>query len=301
VQVVIAGGTGFLGRALTDRLAASGHDVVVLTRRMPSSAGVRHVGWTPDGTARGDWVDELDRADAVVNLTGAGIADRRWTRARKAVLRSSRVLPTRSLVEAIRRSGHRPAVFLQGSAVGVYGDTGDRAVDETGPPGDDYLAHLGVEWEHEAVAAADLGCRVVCLRTGIVLAADSIPLRKMRLPFVLFVGGPIGSGRQVISWIHLDDWLAMASWALDTDAAVGPVNAVAPGAVSNATFSKALGRALGRPSWLPVPAFALRLIFGELADAALLGGQRVVPAKAAAADFRFRYPDIDAALGAIYG
>jgi uncharacterized protein (TIGR01777 family) len=257
VQVVIAGGTGFLGRALTDRLAASGHDVVVLTRRMPSSAGVRHVGWTPDGTARGDWVDELDRADAVVNLTGAGIADRRWTRARKAVLRSSRVLPTRSLVEAIRRSGHRPAVFLQGSAVGVYGDTGDRAVDETGPPGDDYLAHLGVEWEHEAVAAADLGCRVVCLRTGIVLAADSIPLRKMRLPCVLFV--------------------------------------------SNATFSKALGRALGRPSWLPVPAFALRLIFGELADAALLGGQRVVPAKAAAADFRFRYPDIDAALGAIYG
>lgn len=301
MRVVIAGGTGFLGRALTERLTAGGHEVVVLTRRAPSSADARQVGWTPDGTAHGDWVDELDRADAVVNLTGAGIADRRWTRARKAVLRSSRLLPTRSLVEAIRRSDHRPAVFLQGSAVGYYGDTGDAPVDETSPPGDDYLGRLGVEWEAEAKPATDLGCRVVYLRTGIVLAEGSIPLRKMRLPFLFFVGGPIGSGQQVISWIHRDDWLAMASWALETDAAVGPVNAAAPGAVTNAEFSKALGRALERPSWLPVPAFVLRLIFGELADAALLGGQRVVPAKATSEGFSFSYPDIDAALGAIYG
>jgi uncharacterized protein (TIGR01777 family) len=300
LRVVIAGGTGFLGRALTSRLTAAGHDVVVLTRHPPDARGSpRYVRWSPDGGA-GDWAQSIEGADAVVNLAGEGLADRRWTTQRKAILRSSRIFSTRSLVAAIRIAARRPALLVGASGIGYYGDTGDSRVDESCGPGSDFLAALCVDWEAEAAAASALGCRVVVVRSGVVLAKSGGALQRMKTPFQFFVGGPIGSGRQFISWIHRDDWLSLVQWALARDEIAGPVNASSPAPVTNREFSDALGRALHRPAWLPVPRLALKILVGELADTALLSGQRAVPARALAAGFTFAHPLIDEALTAVF-
>jgi uncharacterized protein len=299
MHIVIAGGTGLIGGAIAARLTISGHAVTVLTRdrrQAPPASGVRLVEWDPDG-ATGPWAAEIDGADAVINLTGAGIADGRWTEARKEELRSSRVLPTRSLVAAIRQASRKPAVFLQGSAVGFYGiASGDRELDESFPPGDDFLGSVGVAWEAEALPVSALGCRLVILRSGVLLTPTGGVLGRMRLPFLWFVGGPVASGRQYVSWIHREDWIAMAMWALVTPTVSGVVNATAPTPVTNAVFSKAFAGALGRPSWFPVPGFMLRVLYGELATALLIHGQRVVPRRALELGFRFTYPDIDDAM-----
>jgi hypothetical protein len=298
MKIVLAGGSGSLGRALVERLAAEDHGVVVLSRRTsgpPLPAGVRRVAWVPDGTA-GEWARDLAGADAIINLTGAGIADARWTRARKAELRSSRVLPTRSLVTAIRNAATRPAVFIQHCAVGYYGmDTGTQELDESYPPGDDFLSELAVAWEAEALPVANLGCRLVTTRTGVVLMADAGALPQMARPFRFFVGGPVASGRQYLSWIHLEDWVGLMVWLLRTPTVSGVVNVTAPQPVTNAEFSRAIGRALRRPSWAPVPAFVLRLLFGELADV-LITGQRVIPRRAVDGGYTFRHPEIGEAL-----
>jgi len=294
VKYVIAGGSGFLGQALVRDLAGHGHEVVVLTRgRARTADGVRYLNWS-----NGSWRVEIDGANGVVNLAGAGIADKRWTAARKQELRASRVNATRALVDAIRAASRRPAVLLSGSAVGFYGPQRDEgpALDESAPPGDDFLATMAVDWEAEAHPAAALGCRVVILRTGIVLAREGGALQKMIPPFNFFVGGPLGSGRQVMSWIHRTDWIEMAGWLLRRDDAVGVFNGTAPVPVTNAEFSKALGRALGRPSWLPVPGLALKVIVGEMAGPALLAGQRVVPKHALDLGFTFQYPEITSAM-----
>ena len=299
MKVVIAGGSGLIGRALSSHLASAGHRVVILTRdssRQSPSPTVRHVQWDPDGSA-GAWAIELDGADAVVNLTGASIADRRWTASRRAELRSSRILPTRNLVAAIRRVSTRPTVFVQGSAVGFYGVAeGDRELDESFPPGDDFLADLCVAWEAEAHPVAALGCRLVILRIGIVLSADGGVVARLRLPFRLFVGGPVSTGRQYVSWIHHADLTTMIAWAVTTASVTGAVNASATLPVTNARFSAALGRALHRPSWFPVPAFGLKLVFGELADALLVNGQRVLPKRALELGFAFAHPTIEEAM-----
>lgn len=295
MHVVVAGGTGFRGRPLVERLERDGHEVRVLSRR-PSAA--REIGWTPDGAA-GPWAAVLDEADAVVNLAGESIAGGRWTDARKARIRESRVWATRSLVTAIQQARRRPAVLLSGSATGYYGPRGDEPLTEASPPGEDFLANVCRDWETEAVRAAGT-TRVVLLRTGIALERDGGALPQMALPFRMFGGGPVGSGRQYYSWIHRDDWLEMVAWALRTNGVSGPLNLTAPNPVPNRDFARALGRALHRPSLLPAPAFALRLALGEMADALLLTGQRVLPARAHAAGFTFRYPTLEAALGAIY-
>jgi len=297
MKVVIAGGTGFLGRALVDHLAAHGHEVISLSRSgpAPGPSGSRRVDWQPDGTP-GPWAREVESADAIVNLAGAGIADRRWSAARKEELRVSRVLSTRSLVSAVRAAAKKPATFIQGSAVGFYGVSGDQAIDESFPPGDDFLGSTCVIWEAEAHPVEALGCRLVRIRTGIVLAKDGGALPQMAMPFRFFVGGPIASGRQFMSWIHRDDWLHLVRWALETPTVSGVFNATAPNPATNAEFSKALGRALHRPSWLPVPGFALRILFGEFATHGLVGGQRVVPKRALDAGFSFIYPDLGDAL-----
>ena len=266
MKIVIAGGSGFLGRALTTRLEADGHDVVVLTRRPAASSGrVRRVVWQPDGTAPPPeagqptgWARELEDADAVVNLAGEGIADRRWTASRKRALLESRVHSTRSLVAAIRAASRRPRTFVQASGVGYYGVAGDDVIDESSPPGSDFLAGLCMNWEAEARAVEALGCRLVIVRNGIVLARHGGALKKMLPPFLFFVGGPIADGRQYFSWMAIDDWTALVAWALATTSVSGALNGTAPEPVTNAQFSQALGRALHRPSWIPVPGFALR-------------------------------------------
>lgn len=297
MRIVIAGGSGLLGRALAARLIGNGHEVVNLSRRASGQArrGYREVSWNPDGST-GPWASELASADAVVNIAGAGIADKRWTKARKAELRASRLDSTRSLISAMQATSRAP-VFIQGSAVGYYGASLDDAIlDEQSPPGHDFLARLAVEWEDAASPAAALGCRLVVIRTGIVLASEGGALPPMARPFRLFAGGPVGTGRQYMSWVTSDDWVSLVVWAISAPQASGPLNATAPAPVTNAELGKAIGRVLGRPSWLPVPAFVLRTALGEMADALLLSGQRVLPTRTTSLGFAFSYFDLHDAL-----
>lgn len=291
MRIVIAGGTGFLGQALQHHLRRLGHQIVVLSRR-PRNRGPEQVAWAPDGGA-GPWAAAVDGADAVVNLAGAGIADARWTEARKATLRTSRLFSTRSLVAAIRAAS-RPPALLNASGVGYYGDRGGGIVTEDTPAGTDFLADLCVEWEREAEQAASV-TRVVLLRNGLVMGSSGGALKKMLMPFRLGLGGPLGSGAQYLPWIHLRDWLDLVTWLMTTADARGAFNVTAPSPATNAEFTRALGRAVRRPAFIPVPAFALRLALGDLADT-LLTGQRAIPARATGMGFTFRFAEIEPAL-----
>jgi len=307
MQIVIAGGSGFLGRPLTAALLDDGHDVVVLTRNATTSsparaqprAGARAVTWTPDGEV-GPWAAEIAGAGAVINLTGESIAGKRWTVAQKQRILDSRVKATRSLVGAIRSAASRLPVFVSGSAVGYYGPLGDETATEDTRAGSDFLAQVCERWEQEAMRAAGDRTRVVCIRTGIVLARDGGALPQMLTPFWFGAGGPVGSGRQYWPWIHRDDWIALVRWAIASPAAIGPLNGTAPNPVTNREFARALGRAMHRPAFMPAPGFALRLMLGEMADALLLSGQKAVPAKATRAGFTFKYPHVDEALGTLF-
>jgi uncharacterized protein (TIGR01777 family) len=301
MKIVISGATGFLGRPLADGLARDGHSVVVLSRAALSSpAGTaRLVAWNPDGSA-GAWADEIDGAGAVINLAGEPIAGRRWTPAQKQRIFDSRVLATRSLVEAIGRARTPPSVFVSGSAVGFYGPLQNQIVTEEAPPGDDFLARVCTAWEVEARRAESMWTRVVCIRTGLVLEREGGALPQMLPPFRLGAGGRVGSGRQYWPWIHRQDWIELVRFALATPAIAGPVNATAPNPMTNAAFARALGRAMHRPAFMPAPAFALKLMLGEMAEALLLSGQRAVPAKAERHGFRFTFPELDPALGALF-
>jgi uncharacterized protein len=293
MRVVVAGGTGFLGSALVRELRAQRHAVTILTRhpRDPD-----HVRWTPDGTDVA-WVRTLENVDAVISLVGAPI-DRRWTPEHKREIRSSRVHVTRTLVNAIKSVNRTPATFISGSAMGIYGAHGDEAVTEGTRPGTGFLADVAKEWESEALAARPQA-RVVLVRTGVVLDRSGGALPQIARPFKWGAGGPLGSGHQHLSWIHRDDWTALVGWALSNAAVSGPLNATAPNPVTNQEFAMTLGRVLHRPALARVPAFALRLLLGEMADT-VLTGQRVLPEKALALGFTFRYPTLEAALRAIY-
>jgi uncharacterized protein (TIGR01777 family) len=297
MRIVVAGGTGFLGAPLVRRLRAEGHFVSVLTRRPRRPERPHEVAWNP-AEVEGPWTAAIQSADAVINLAGESIADGRWTAARKAALRDSRVTATRAIVTAMTRGPRVPATLLNASAVGIYGPHGDEAVTEGTAPGSDFLSSLGIAWEAEAMAAADR-TRVVLLRTGIALDHGGGALRQMATPFYFMAGGPLGSGSQYISWIHRDDWTGMVSWALATPAVSGPLNVTAPNPVTNAEFARTLGRVLRRPALIPAPAFALRLLLGEMADA-ILTGQRVLPAKALSLGFQFQHPELEPALRAIF-
>ena len=296
MRIIIAGGSGFLGSALAASLASAGHRVQILTRRPASAAHPERITWTPDGTANGLWTSPCSGADAIVNLAGESIAAGRWTPRRKMQLRDSRLLATRSLARFVADSEQPPAAFVSASAIGIYGDRGGETLGESSGPGGDFLAELAREWEQEALAVQGDRTRVVLLRTGIVLDPREGALAKMLPPFRLFAGGPFGSGRQFMSWIHRDDWVSLARWAVETPGIRGPLNLTAPGPVTNADFARALGRALGRPAVLPAPGFALKLALGEMAAPLLLYSQRVVPARALEGGFRFAHPDLDEAL-----
>jgi uncharacterized protein len=285
MTVIVAGGSGFLGRALIERLRAEGHRVRVLTRK-PRAGQADDVGWRPDG-AVGAWSGAIEGADAVVNLAGESIGDRRWNDRRKRALVDSRVLSTRSLAAAIAQAARPPAVLVNGSAVGYYGAHGDEIVTEGTPPAADFLARLCIAWEHAAEPAAAV-TRVAMVRSGLVLDPTGGVLRQMLTPFRLGVGGPLGDGRQFMPWIHIADWVGLVLWLIGDPAARGAFNGTAPTPVTNAEFSRALGTALHRPALVPMPALALRLLLGEFAHS-VLTGQRAVPARAEEMGYVFRF------------
>ena len=258
LSIIIAGGSGFLGSALSRALVGEGHHVTILTRQRstaaPATAGTTFVSWSPDGTV-GPWAKALNGATAIVNLAGESIAAKRWSAAQKQKLRDSRLVATRSLTAAIRQAAQPPAAFISGSAVGYYGNRGDETLTEASSPGSDFLAGLAIEWEAAANDIASL-TRVALVRTGIVLDRKGGALPKMLPPFQMFVGGPLGSGTQYMPWVHKEDWVRLVAWIVATEGARGAVNATSPSPVTNAEFSKALGRALKRPSMLPAPAVA---------------------------------------------
>ena len=292
--VAVTGASGLLGSALLPALRAAGWTPRALVRR---AAGPGEVQWDPAGGTIE--LAGLEGVDAVVHLAGESIAAGRWTPAAKQRIRDSRLQGTRLLAESLAKLAHRPRVLVSASAIGIYGDRGDEALDESAGLGTDFLATLGREWEAATQPASDAGIRVVQLRLGIILAREGGALGRMLTPFRLGVGGPLGSGRQWMSWIAIDDAVAAVIEALRNDAARGPVNAVSPEPVRNAEFSAQLGKAVHRPAVLPAPAFALRALFGEMADIALLASQRVVPSRLTDLGFRWKYPTLPAALEGI--
>jgi hypothetical protein len=294
--VLIAGGSGFLGQKLAIRLRAAGHHVQILTRR--SSASADAIRWDPNGTP-GALPQHFEGAGAIVNLAGENLAKWPWTSRRKAAMRSSRVLATRTLVAAIARCARPPAVLISASGVGYYGPHGDEPVTEATPAGSDFLASICVEWEQEARAVGP-ATRLCIVRTGLALSQDEGALVKMMLPFRFGAGGPMGSGQQFVPWIHADDWTAMVTWMITTESASGAFNASAPAPVSNRMFAHTLGRVMHRPSIMPAPAFALRLVLGDMADT-VLHGQRALPAHAERLGFQFSYRALEPALQSLLG
>jgi uncharacterized protein (TIGR01777 family) len=300
VKIFLTGATGFIGTALVRSLVSRGDECVVLSRgdRDPwGNARVRIVRGNP--TVAGRWEKELDGADVVINLAGERIVDppHRWTDERKRRLRSSRVETTHNLALAIRAARRPPKILLSGSAIGYYGGRGDEIVDESTPPGADFLARLALDWEAAAMEAAG-SSKVTLLRSGIVLGRDGGALAPLVTLFKLGLGGPWGDGRQWWSWIHLEDEVGLIHLAIDR-MLNGPLNLTAPHPVTVNDFAKAMGRALGRPAIVRAPAFALRMALGEASEA-LLHLQRVVPKRAIEADYEFRFPTIDTALAEIF-
>jgi uncharacterized protein (TIGR01777 family) len=295
MRILLTGGTGFIGRALCQRLLADHHDLIVFSRhpeRVPQlcGAGVHGVG---------DWA-QLDgvAVDAVINLAGEGIADRRWTAARKRRLRASRIDVTRALVDWMARNTQPPTRLISGSAIGWYGDQGARELDEAAAPLPDFAHELCRDWEAEAQRASALGARVCILRTGVVLDPSGGMLKKLLPAFRLGLGGRLGDGSQWLSWITRDDLIELIVFLLHHPELVGVFSATAPNPVTNRTFTEALAAAVRRPALLTTPACALRLVFGEMAQL-LLGGQKVLPRRIVAAGFAFRHPQLNAALAAV--
>jgi uncharacterized protein len=300
-KIVVTGGTGYVGRALVRRLATRGSRVTVLSRggRLPPEIaelpGVRGAAWDPTGA--GDWHAELEGARGVVHLAGRQAVGARYTARVKRDIRESRIQSTEALVAAIERVSERPRVLVCASGVGYFGGHAEdhAPLDESAPPGDDFLASVCVDWEARARGAERLGVRVVSTRFGTVMGRGDGPLAVMALPFKLFGGGPISHGRQIFCWVHLEDALSAIELALDDERVTGPVNVAAPNASTFGEAARLIARNLHRPSWLPAPAFALRALFGEGA-APILTGQRATPAKLTALGFSFRYPTLDVAL-----
>lgn len=296
-RVVITGATGMIGTALCTQLAQKGYELVALTRtpeRARYKIPATIVQWDPNDPS-GEWTKVLDGAFGVVHLAGAPIFGRRWNASYKAKIRDSRVVSTRTLVDAMAAVEQKPSVFVCGSATGYYGPRDDTELDEQAPAGSDFLASVCVAWEQEATRAEALGIRTVLLRTGIVLGKRKGALAALLPPFRWFVGGPILPGTQWFPWIHLQDEVGLILLALENPAITGPLNAVAPEPKTNRQFCALIGKVLGRPSWLPVPGFVLSLLLGEISQI-LTTGHRVIPRKALDHGYGFAFPTAEAAL-----
>lgn len=298
MHILLTGGTGLIGRALCRFWLAQGHQLTVWSRQ--PGAVKRLCGDKVRGIER---LEELgaEPLDAVVNLAGAPIADRPWTGKRRSLLWASRITLTEQLLEWLQGRGHRPTVLINGSAVGWYGDAGEREITEASAPvKEDFASQLCIAWEETAERASNLGLRVVLVRTGLVLASEGGMLKRMALPFKFGLGGPIGNGRQWMPWIHIDDQIALIDFLLHRADAAGPYNACAPSPVRNREFARRLGKALHRPAFLPLPAPLLRIGLGELSDL-LLGGQRARPVRLLEAGFTFRFTDLQVGLDDLSG
>lgn len=304
-RIIISGGTGLIGSHLARNLVYNGQEVVILTRQSKPKAlipSARYVHW--DGQRLGDWSEQLSGAAAIVNLAGANIAGdgvlpSRWTPKRKELLRQSRLSAGRILARAVEMASPAPPVFIQASAVGYYGTQQSGTLTEEAPPGEDFLAKLCLEWESCSASVDNLATRRVIARIGVVLSDTGGALPKMALPFRLFAGGRLGSGNQQLSWIHVDDVVAAIRFLIDQEDASGPYNLTAPHPVSNAQFSSELAQALRRPSWLALPAFALKAALGEVSQT-LLAGQAAIPQRLLDAGFNHNHPDVRSALNRIY-
>ena len=292
MRILISGASGLIGRALTERLRSAGDSVQTLVRRNPEEAE-GEIGWDPDAGVLD--ASRLDGLDAVVHLAGRPISSR-WTEETKAEIRDSRVRGTKLLAEVVSQLPREPKVFISASAIGFYGLRGDEPLDETSTPGSGFLADVCQEWEAAAAPARDAGIRTVCLRTGLVLSRAGGMLAQVLLPFKMGAGGVVGTGRQWLSWISLADAAAGIQHAIATAELSGPVNLTAPQPVPNAEFVRTLGKLLGRPTLIPLPAFAVKVLFGEMGDELLLSGQRVLPQKLLASGFQFAHLDLESAL-----
>lgn len=302
MRIIITGGSGLIGRALANSLAADQHEVVLLSRspgrvtNLPSN--VRAVAW--DGHTAQGWGELADGAGAIVNLAGESIAGEgflplRWSDERRQRIRDSRINAGRAVTAAVAGATQKPRVVIQASAIGYYGVHGDEALDESAPAGNDFLANVCREWEASSAGVETAGVRRVIIRIGVVLSTQGGALTRVLLPYRLFGGGRFGSGRQYWSWIHLDDVVRAIRASIEDEQFAGPINLTAPNPHTNNDFGKTLGQVLGRPHWLPVPAFALKLPFGEVTTV-VLDGQRVLPAKLQHAGFTFQFPQLAPAL-----
>ena len=297
MRIIVTGGTGTIGRALCPALVDDGHEVIVLTRNPQATTGlpeaVRLVGW--DGKSAAGWGQLADGAGAIINLAGEGIADGRWSDERKRRIYASRLDAGQAVVAAVSAATTKPQVVVQASAVGYYGPRGDEMLTEASTPGSDYLAHVSFDWEVSTAAVERMGVRRAVIRTGVVLANTGGAWPKIVLPFKLFAGGPMGSGNQYWPWIHKEDEVQAILFLVKNAAARGAFNLTAPEPLTNRAFAAALGSVMGRPAFVPAPAFALKIALGEMSTV-LLDGQRAIPKKLQDLGFTFTYPTATAAF-----
>lgn len=297
MRILIMGGTGLIGRPLAAGLAVDGHEVIVLSRNPERATGlpdgVRAERW--DARTAGGWAHLAEGAGAIVNLAGESIGSGRWTQERKERILDSRLDAGRAVVQAVEQATEKPGVLIQASGIGYYGSRGGEVITESASPGDDWLARVAVQWEASTEPVEALGVRRAIIRTGVVLDAGEGALPRMLLPFRLFVGGPLAGGKQWLPWIHLQDEVAAIRFLIDNPEARGPFNLSGPNPVTNGQFGRALGRVLGRPSFVPVPGFALKLLLGEMSTL-VLDGQRAMPQKLLDLGFGFRFLVAEAAL-----
>lgn len=301
MRILVIGATGLIGRALCQSLTAGGHTTVAVSRTPSKPAGLAVAEVYQWDYKQGPLPPAaLAGVEAVVNLAGEPIVARRWSDEQKRLIKDSRVETTQNIVESLRTMDGRPGVFVSGSAVGFYGDRGDEQVDETSRPGSGFMSGVCQEWEREAAGAVELGVRVVQVRTGVVLSAEGGALQKMLMPFKLGIGGPLGSGRQWFPWIHIDDIVGVFKHAILTPSLAGPANGTAPQPVTNAEFTRELGKVLHRPAFLPVPQVGMRILMGEMSEV-LFVSERVVPKATLASGYQFQFPALAPALADLLG
>ncbi len=294
MKILITGASGLIGKALQESFKEKGYEMLLASRSEPKDA--QHIKWDTESGFADEDLPRLEGLDAAIHLAGEGIAGLRWTDEKKKAIRDSRVDGTRTMIDAFAKLDARPKTFIAGSAVGFYGDRGDDEMTEASAAGDTFLATTCKDWEAESRRAEDLGIRTVLLRTGIVLSKDGGALATMLTPFKFGVGGVVGSGKQWMSWISLDDVVGVINYALENENVRGAVNNVSPNPVTNEEFTKTLGEVLYRPTFLPLPEFAVNLVFGEMGDALLLDSTKVIPKRLKDAGYKFKFTDLKSAL-----